>query len=397
MADVAMSLSTRQWLAQRMRDERDILAAKWLAQLQESLALITADGFASDRLLEPLPELIAAIASAVDSPDGASLDINPSALARAAELGELRQVQHASIQQVLREYRLLAEVLEEFVAAEVALLEPPEPTATITALRQLNDAVRLLQQHTVDRFVANYTQTIERQTSQLRLFSQLVSHQIRQPLAVLQVLSQALPVNDSDPAAARMSAIFERSVRRLADVTGKLERLARIAQAPNLSPNERLLDLSEVAHTAAAQLTRLAAAHDVRVQVHPKLPVVPLDPARAELIFGNLIANAIRFADPRKPTRYVDISPGGDEQPSVIIRDNGIGMPPGRLQTIFREFVRAHAQRDDEVRAWGLGLGLSIVREAMDHTNGWVRVDSIEGRGTTFKLTWPLRDGVTAR
>jgi signal transduction histidine kinase len=64
-------------------------------------------------------------------------------------------------------------------------------------------------------------------------------------------------------------------------------------------------------------------------------------------------------------------------------------MAPAHLQTIFREFVRAHAQRPDEVRAWGLGLGLSIVRECMDHANGSVRVDSIEGRGTTFKLTWP--------
>jgi signal transduction histidine kinase len=114
-----------------------------------------------------------------------------------------------------------------------------------------------------------------------------------------------------------------------------------------------------------------------------------MDPARAELIFSNLIANAIESADDTKPHRYVEIERAAGDDPAVIIRDNGLGMAPARVQMVFREFVRAHSQRHDELPARGLGLGLSIVRECMDHSNGFVRVDSFEGRGTTFKLTWP--------
>jgi signal transduction histidine kinase len=263
-------------------------------------------------------------------------------------------------------------------------------------MRRLGEAIRLLEHQMVDTFVGNYTQLLERQTAQLRQFSRLVSHEIRQPLAVLQVITRAFPVKTGDADSARMMDIFDRSVLRLADVTGKLERQARITPATDLAPSERVVDLTDVAHTAAAQLADAAAVAGVDVLVDPPLPVLRIDLARAELIFANLIANGIRFADPQKTTRYVEVQASGDGEPSVIITDNGVGMPPARLQTVFREFVRAHAQREAEVHAWGLGLGLTLVRECMDRSNGWVRVDSIPGRGTTFKLTWPAQALVTS-
>ena len=388
MTDVATP-STLQQIAQRMREESVTLANRWLERLQQLLTVSRLEVFPSHQLLDHIPGVLAEIASFVEAPDGGSLQSNQEVMARAAELGELRHVQHASVHQLLREFGVLAELLEEFVEAEVLAMDRPDPLAVVRALRRVADAVRVVQQQTVDTFVANYTQTIERQTAQLRHFSRLVSHEIRQPLAVLQVIARALPPAAGNEDSLRMMDIFDRSVLRLAKVTGELERLARITRATDLSPSERTVDLTEVAHTAAAQLADAAAQRGVEVNVHPNLPVLRLDPARAELIFVNLLANAIKFADPEKANRYVEVYAGGGDEPSVIVRDNGIGMAPARLQTIFREFVRAHAQRGEEVRAWGLGLGLSIVRECMDHANGSVRVDSLEGRGTTFKLTWP--------
>jgi signal transduction histidine kinase len=258
-------------------------------------------------------------------------------------------------------------------------------------MRRVAGAIRVLQQQTVDTFVGEYTDTIERQTEQLRKFSRLVSHEIRQPLAVLQVIAKTLPVRDGDTDAARMMDMFNRNVVRLTDVTGKLERLARMTRAIDLSPSEQDVDLSLLVSAVADQLADMATARGVQVTVQPGLPVLRLDPARTELVFINLIANGITYSDPQKRDRFVDIYAADDESPSVIVRDNGIGIPAARLQHIFREFVRAHAQRHDEVSARGLGLGLSIVRECMDAANGSVRVESVEGKGTTFKLTWPLR------
>ena len=65
--------------------------------------------------------------------------------------------------------------------------ERGDATAAVLVLSRAQQAVRVLQQKTVDAFVTRYTETISRQTSQLRNFSRLISHEIRQPLSVLQV------------------------------------------------------------------------------------------------------------------------------------------------------------------------------------------------------------------
>ena len=75
-------------------------------------------------------------------------------------------------------------------------------------------AVRVLQQQTVDTFVGKYSETIERQTSQLRGFTRLISHEIRQPLGVLQVLSRMIPV--VYPQGQQMVSTLERNVASLA-------------------------------------------------------------------------------------------------------------------------------------------------------------------------------------
>jgi signal transduction histidine kinase len=387
MADVSIRQETLQRIALRMREEGVTLAKRWLDGVHELGTVSRLEVFPTGQLLDHIPEVLTHIARYVETAEP-PIDTDRELAKRAAALGELRHIQHGSVHQLLREYSMLADLLEEFIESEVKSIDDADPRAVAVAMRRVGESVRTMQQHTVDTFVANYTGTLERQTIQLRNFSRLVSHEIRQPLAVLQVLARALPVNSTDESI-RMMDILERSVTRLAEVTGKLERLARVTRATDLDPSERKVDLTDVAHEAAAQLSAAASERDVDVRVHQDLPVVRMDPARAELIFVNLIANGIKFADPDKKVRYVEIHGGSSDEPTVIVRDNGVGMTPPRLQTVFREFVRAHSQRDDDVRAWGLGLGLSIVRECMDHANGWVRVDSIEGRGTTFKLSWP--------
>jgi signal transduction histidine kinase len=142
----------------------------------------------------------------------------------------------------------------------------------------------------------------------------------------------------------------------------------------------------EIAH----QLADMAAARDVHVEIAPGLPVVTLDAARAELVLMNLLANAVKYADPMKPSRYVRLSRVDTHQGAVLqVVDNGIGIPRAKLDAIFDEFVRVHSHLDDELGAKGLGLGLSIVRECMDAMGGTVSVESIEGESTTFTISWP--------
>jgi two-component system sensor histidine kinase SenX3 len=312
-------------------------------------------------------------------------------MAKAAELGLLRFDQRATVHQLLREYQLLNEILESFVAEETAALGgAADASAAVRAVSRASQAVRVLQQNTVDAFVTRYTETIERQTAQLRDFSRLVSHEIRQPLGVLQVLSRVMPVADDDPEALRLMQTLERNVVRLADVAGKLERLARLTRKTDTSPSEQVVDLRMVTEDVARQLADMADARGVRVEVDASLPSLLADAGRVELVLMNLIANAIKYSDPAKTERVVRVSrvPAA-EAPCIQIVDNGIGIPESKRERIFEQFVRVHAHLDDELGAQGLGLGLSIVRECMEAMRGGVRVHSCEGEGTTFTLEWP--------
>lgn len=103
---------------------------------------------------------------------------------------------------------------------------------------------------------------------------------------------------------------------------------------------------------------------------------------RLKVILNNIISNAIRYRNGRDPVIKVniDITEKGAE---VCIEDNGKGIAKEHLKNVCRMFYRA---TDDGA---GSGLGLYIVKEAIDKLNGSIKIDSIEGEGTTVRLLIP--------
>jgi signal transduction histidine kinase len=112
---------------------------------------------------------------------------------------------------------------------------------------------------------------------------------------------------------------------------------------------------------------------------------------RLELAFVNLLSNAIKYSDADKPSRYVEVSGERDDGfHRILVRDNGIGIPADALNTIFKRFTRAHADRGDLSHVSGIGLGLAIVDDCVQSIGGSIEVESDEGAGTTFVLRLPL-------
>jgi len=368
---------------------RDI-ALRWLERLNALLAVEPNQIFPTGALLDHVPQLIAAVADYIKAPATEEISANTAVMSKASEFGALRYEQRASVHQLLREYDILADLLGEFVQEQVAR-DPDQVrgASALGALRRMMQAVRVLQQQTVDTFVTKYTETIERQTSELRGFGRLVSHEIRQPLGVLQVLAKMWPAGD-DAHQQRLAATLGRNVTRLGEVADKLERIARLSRALVNSPAEQHVELFPLVSDVARQLADMADAREVEIHVSRDLPGLVVDAGRAELVFINLLANAIKYADPAKPKRFIAIEPAPEAAGiAVQVRDNGIGIPPARLDAIFQQFVRVHADRDEELQAQGLGLGLAIVRESMAACGGTVTVASRDGEGTTFTLSWP--------
>jgi signal transduction histidine kinase len=379
-------------LALRLHEAHARVARQWLERIQALLAVNRGDVFPSNQLLDHIPDLIDQIASHLESPAESGIAANTAVMAKAAELGTLRYEQQASVHQLLREYQIFGEVLHQFVEDEVERADPPIQTAdALQALGRLTGAVRRLEQQTIDAFVARYTQTIEHQTAQVRGFSRFVSHEVRQPLSVLHVLVKMLPLRAGQSDGPRLFDTLERNVSRLTEVVNQLERLTRLSSAPEDGPGEQEVRLTALVSDVAHQLADMAAARGVEIVVADDLPCLVLEPGRAELVFVNLIANSIKYSDPAKARRHVRIANVADARwPTVTVRDNGIGIPASRLESIFQQFVRAHEQRDSELGAHGLGLGLAIVRECMEASQGTVSVESVEDAGTAFTLVWRI-------
>jgi signal transduction histidine kinase len=113
-----------------------------------------------------------------------------------------------------------------------------------------------------------------------------------------------------------------------------------------------------------------------------------------ELCLTNLISNAIKYADPDAPVRWVEIggelAAGEESGPEVVVRvrDNGRGVPEEQRAGLFQRFFRAHEHSAQHID--GTGLGLSIVRETVRAMGGRVWAE-FPDTGTVFAFTLPAR------
>src|SRR5690606_14582177 len=103
------------------------------------------------------------------------------------------------------------------------------------------------------------------------------------------------------------------------------------------------------------------------------------------IAIGNLVANAVTYSPDGSTVRVgVDVV---DDVAEVSVSDEGIGIPPDELERIFERFYRVDPARHRSTG--GTGLGLSIVKHVAATHGGEVRVQSVEGEGSTFVLALP--------
>ena len=384
-------------IADRMQAEQQLLAARWFERLVDLLPVDARDVFPTESLLDHIPDLIVEIGAYLRHPEGDAIAANTGILDKARELGELRHAQRASLHQLLREYQVLSGVLVTFVLEEMDRLDvAPAPAASVTVVSRLHQAVNVLSQCTVEAFVSLYMQTIAEQSDRLEQFTRMAAHEWRQPLGAVQFGVGLLRQPQVDAArGARVLEVVERNVTRLVELTHTLEIVARMRN-PTDNAVVQEVPVSTVVGEAARQIREMADARGVEIRVDDSLPTLPtltVDVGRLELTFVNLLSNSIKYSDPVKSTRYVDIAGDvhGDNACRIIVRDNGIGIPATAVRTIFDRFTRAHDGRTDLPGVDGIGLGLSIVHDCVQAMGGGIEVASTEGEGTTFTLTLPIR------
>jgi signal transduction histidine kinase len=157
----------------------------------------------------------------------------------------------------------------------------------------------------------------------------------------------------------------------------------------------RHVALPEAAAEAGRQLRESARAHGVEIKLAKDLPPITVSAAAFELCLSNLLANAIKYSDPAKEKRWVEVcarvsasADGAKPETVVEVRDNGLGVPEAKRKHLFERYFRAHEDIDREID--GTGLGLSIVRDTVTALGGRAWAEFLED-GTAFFFTMPSR------
>jgi signal transduction histidine kinase len=380
-------------LSSRVSAERLALSTAWLTRLNELLDVGLNDVFPTDQLLDHIPTLIAEIAVYLRAPTDEEIAANAAVIAKARELGVLRYQQRASVHQVLREFEVLAEILETFVADETSRLGLQPTSAECFELqRRLNHSTRTLMRASVETFISEYTSTIQAQNERMQTFNRLASHELRSQVGTL-VFAAALLKSDGVQAdrqrVAKVATTIQTNTDRLSWLIENLQRLARLGEGLDV-PSQQLVDLGTIAREVGRQLEEMAAARGVSIRIDHGLPSVTVDPARLELVLLNLVSNAIKYSDPAKADSFVSIERGASDKETetvISVRDNGLGIPETDRAAIFDRFYRAHADLDNALGVTGTGLGLAIVAECVDAMGGSIRFESAPGQGSTFFVT----------
>ncbi len=228
---------------------------------------------------------------------------------------------------------------------------------------------------------------VERVEKTRRDFIANVSHELRTPLTSIRGYTETLL--ESDMAINESGREFLQVIRRNAERMGRLtEDLLVLARVES---GEEKLDLRshpvrQLLTEAASSMQENARSSGVELTVeHVGDWSVLADGYAVQQVFGNLISNAIRYAESGKK-----IIIGAHERPDGIeffVRDFGPGIASEHLPRIFERFYRVDKARSRE--SGGTGLGLAIVKHIVLNHGGAVRVESVVGHGSTFFFLLP--------
>ena len=211
-----------------------------------------------------------------------------------------------------------------------------------------------------------------------------ISHELRSPLARLNVALELARRKSGDAAAADL-ARREREAERMNELIGRLLALARAENAgapPDLAP----VDVGDLVRHVADDAAYEAQQQQKRVRVEAGHGAVVEGDARLiASAIDNVVRNAVRHtADGTDVTIAVTMSAGDVE---VQVRDRGPGVPPAELERIFTPFHRVDAGRDRD--RGGVGLGLAIARRAVVVHGGSIDAANAADGGLVVTLRLP--------
>lgn len=263
--------------------------------------------------------------------------------------------------------------LEELVQERTAEL--------ITANAQLK--LEISERKRAEENLQRTANELARSNADLTQFAAIVSHDLQEPLRVIDGFVTLLGRRYQG----RLDAKADKYIGYTVDGVNRMQKLITdVLQYSKVGTRGRILQPVDFSVAVDKALFNLQAAVEETCAVVTKdqLPTLTADASLISSLFQNLIGNALKFRG--KEPMKVHISADQKEDKWVFsVRDNGIGIEPKYAEKIFGMFQRLHTAREYP----GTGLGLAICKRIVEHHGGAIWLESEPGDGSTFYFSIP--------
>lgn len=235
---------------------------------------------------------------------------------------------------------------------------------------------------------------LRRYVADLERVADVSAHDLQEPLRRMVAYAQLLEHHDRDgldeEARGYVGHVVDAARRMRALISG----LRAYVSVDSLPPPATKTSATGAIGVARQRLNDILVQSDAALVVDP-LPDVAADHASLVEIFVQLIDNGIRFRSPeRRPVIHVSALRVG-AMVEFSVRDNGIGIEPGRVARMFEIFYRPHGA--DMTSGGSIGMGLAVIRRLVERLGGGIRVGSTVGEGSTFSFTLPVEPNSAVR
>ncbi len=210
-----------------------------------------------------------------------------------------------------------------------------------------------------------------------------VSHELKTPLAVVQNYAAALKKDGvTDEERKHYADVLEDTAKKLTALVGNVLKLNRL-ENHEITPEFTKIDLEESLARAVLKYEDMIENKNLRLECDIQSAEVYSMEEYLDIIWNNLISNAVKFTDPGGAIKVSLRLVGG--KAVVSVADTGCGIDSGTGARIFEKFYQGDTSHAGE----GNGLGLALVKKVIDVLGGEIHVESARGKGSVFTVSLP--------
>ena len=228
--------------------------------------------------------------------------------------------------------------------------------------------------------------TLRQSNEELERFAYVCSHDMQEPVRMMNTYAGFL----AEDAVDQLDDNNQRYVRYIRDNAVRMQKMIRDILTFSRVGREEIkletVDCQEILDEVLQEFEDVIATKDARV-TSGALPVIESSTTLVRVLLQNLIGNALKFQDGKKPPEIAVSARREGSMWRFDIKDNGIGIDPAFSDRIFTIFQRLHRTEDYP----GTGIGLSTCRKFARLCGGDITFASRPGEGTTFTFTMPDR------